>query len=187
MKNTIKNILAIIFSVVALFLLLYQGCERKENVTVTKKQGKETVIETKRTIEVDSIKILKEIIANTKPVIINRWLKPRAKHDTTERQPSYVYSPCDSVYSTLDTGTKEGVKYTIIDTISDNKVKGRSIKFNVPQLTINTKITDSVKSLRVDTVFITKKQKFGTNAKWFLRGFVAGNATGFVAGFFIPR
>jgi hypothetical protein len=57
----------------------------------------------------------------------------------------------------------------------------------VSETTITKVIIDSNKILRVDTVYITTKQKFGTNAKWFFRGFAVGGAAVLVGGAFIPR
>jgi hypothetical protein len=166
-------------------LLWNYGCNRKEKPVITKKQGKEIIIKQSTTITIDSIKILKEIIANTKPKIIYRYLKPT--HDYTEQQPNYVYSPCDSIVIQSDSGTKEGVKYAIRDTLSGNSIIGRSIRLDVPETTITKVIIDSNKILRVDTVYINQKQKFGTNAKCFFRGFAVGGAAGLVGGSFIPR
>jgi hypothetical protein len=168
-----------------IIILFWKGRGVNPKPVITKKQGKTVVIKHSTTTTIDSVKILKEIIANTKPKIIYRYLKPT--HDTSEQQPNYVYSPCDSVIIQSDTGTKEGVKYAIRDTLSGNSIIGRSIRFSVPQIIINTKIVDSIKTLRVDTVFITTKQKFGTNAKWFLKGVIVGGAIGFGTGVFVPR
>lgn len=139
----------------------------------------------KTEVTFDTLKWIAVYKANTKPII--KWLKPKATHDTTERQPNYYYSPCDSVFNIQDSGAIEGVKYAIVDTISDNRVIGRSIKFEVPQLTINKNTFNTNDSLRVDTVYVTEKKPFGTNAKWFLKGFLVGGAIGVAGGAFIPR
>jgi hypothetical protein len=176
----------VLFAVtIALIILLWKGCGDKPKPVITKKEGKEIIIKQSTTITIDSVKILKEIIANTKPKIIYRYLKPT--HDYTEQQPNYVYSPCDSIVIQSDSGTKEGVKYAISDTLSGNSIIGRSIHINVPETTITKVIIDSNKILRVDTIYITEKQKYGTNAKWFFRGFAVGGAAVLVGGAFIPR
>jgi hypothetical protein len=166
-------------------LLWNYGCNRKEEPVITKKEGKTELVKSTQTITFDTLKWIATYKANTKPVI--KWLKPKITHDTTERQPNYFYSPCDSVFNSEDTGSIQGVKYAIVDTISDNRVIGRSIKLQVPQTQITKQVFKVNDSLRVDTVYITEKQKFGTNAKWFLKGFVVGGATGFGVGTFTPR
>lgn len=181
MAREIKNWLIIVLTILIIALLLFRACDSKINkkVTVETKQGKtETIKHT--TITFDTLKWIAKYKANTKPVIVTKWLKPKLTHDTTEQQPNYVYSPCDSINNTIDTGTFQGIKYSILDTISDNMVIGRSISLNVPQSIITKKVVDSVVQLRVDTVYITTKQKFGTNAKWFFKGFVVGLGTGYV-------
>jgi len=168
-----------------IIILFWKGCGVNPKPVITKKQGKEVIISSTRNVYIDTIVRLREIIAKTKPKIIYRYLKPT--HDFTEQQPNYVYSPCDSIVIQSDTGNKEGVKYAIRDTLSGNSVIGRSIRFCVPQIRINTKIVDSIKVLRVDTLYITEKQKFGTNAKWFLKGVIVGGAIGFGTGVFVPK
>jgi len=187
MKNTIIKI-AIGIGIGILFILSILTCRRnKTNTTTTKKKGKTELIKSTETITFDTLKWIATYNANTKPKIVYKWLKPKTTHDTTERQPNYVYSPCDSVFNTQDTGTIEGIKYAIVDTISDNRVKGRSIKLQVPQTQITKRVFKTNDSLRVDTVYISEKQKFGTNAKWFFKGFLVGGAIGFGTGVFVPR
>jgi hypothetical protein len=177
----------VLFAVtIALIILFWKGCGDKPKPVITKKQGKEVMISSTRNVYIDTIVRLREIIAKTKPKIIYRYLK-QPTHDFTEQQPNYIYSPCDSVVIQSDSGTKENVKYAIRDTLSGNSIIGRSIHINVPETTITKVIIDSNKILRVDTIYINKKQKFGTNAKWFFRGFVAGGAAGLVGGAFIHR
>ena len=79
------------------------------------------------------------------------------------------------------------MRFAIVDTISDNRVIGRSINLEVPQAQITKHVLKVNDSLRVDTVYINQKQKLGTNAKWFLKGFVVGGALGFGTGVFVPR
>jgi len=141
-------------------LFLINTCKRNDvTETVTKKTGKTELVKQTTTVTVDSQAIFKKFYANTKPVI--KWLKPKAVHDTVN--PNVQYSPCDSVVSMLDTGTFQGIKYSILDTISDNRIKGRSVKFEVPQVTINNNTTITNDSLRVDTVYVKQKEK----KKWF--------------------
>lgn len=143
------------------FLIIWNTCDRRteENVTVTKKQGKTTVISQSQTKAIDSLLNVISIISNTKPKVVTRWLRPELTHDTTERQPNLAYTACDSVIIQSDTGTFKGVRYAINDTILDNKIAGRSIKFDVTQLTIKESIVNTVETLRVDTVFINTKEK----------------------------
>jgi hypothetical protein len=170
---------------IIVMILFWKSCGVKPKPVIVKKQGKEVIISSTRNVYIDTIVRLREIIAQTKPKIIYRYLKPT--HDYTEQQPNYVYSPCDSVVIQSDSGTKEGVKYAIRDTLSGNSVIGRSIRFNVPVITINKLKVDSTNILRVDTVYITTKQKFGTNAKWFIKGFIVGGAIGLGTGMVIPK
>jgi hypothetical protein len=189
MAREIKNWLIIALTILIIALLLAKSCDNKivKKVTITKKQGKTELVKQTTKITFDTLKWIATYKANTKPAIVYRWLKPKPTHDTTERQPNYVYSPCDSVFNSEDTGSIEGVKYAIVDTISDNRVIGRSIAFDVPQSIITKNTVNTNDSLRVDTFYVTTKQKWGTNAKWFFKGFAIGNATGFVAGSFVPR
>lgn len=179
-----------IFKWTALILVVYVvffmplKCERNETKTVTtKKQGKTELVKSKETIRFDTLKWIATYKANTKPVI--KWVKPKTIHDTVEVK--QLFSPCDSIFASQDTGSIEGVKYAIVDTISDNRVIGRSIKFEVPQSQISKQVLKVNDSIRVDTVYINQKQKWGTNAKWFFKGFVVGGALGFGGGVFVPR
>lgn len=181
-----EKLLALTIGVIIglLIILGINRCNRKEVPVIEKKQGKKVLVSAKTETSFDTVRWIATYKANTKPII--KWLKPKATHDTTERQPNYYYSPCDSVFNIQDTGAIEGVKYAIIDTISDNRVIGRSIKLEVPQSQITKQVFKTNDSLRVDTVYITKKQPFGTNAKWFFRGFVVGGAIGVAVGAMIP-
>lgn len=185
MKDTIIKI-AVGICLGIMFILSILTCKRNETKTVTtKKQGKTELVKSTETIKFDTLKWIAKYKANTKPVI--KWLKPKATEDTNERQPNYYYSPCDSVFNIQDTGAIEGVKYAIIDTISDNRVIGRSIKLEVPQTQITKQVFKTNDSLRVDTVYVNQKQKFGTNAKWFFKGFALGGVLGFGTGVFVPK
>lgn len=179
-----------IFKWTALILVVYVvffmplKCERNETKTVTtKKQGKTELVKSKETITFDTLKWIATYKANTKPII--KWKKQ--KPDTIEVESKPLYSPCDSIFASQDSGSKEGVKYAIVDTISDNRVIGRSIKLEVPQTQITKQVFKTNDSLRVDTIYVNQKQKWGTNAKWFFKGFVVGGALGFGGGVFVPR
>lgn len=152
-----------------------ESCHRR---SVEVKPSKTVLVSSKETVSFDTLSWIASYKANTKPKIAYRFLKPELTHDTTEKQPDYHYSPYDSVFVSQDTGSVNGVRFEIKDTISDNKVLGRSVKLQVPQSQVTKHVVITNDSLRVDTVYI--KQKFGTNAKWFFRGFIIGNVTGFI-------
>jgi hypothetical protein len=174
---------AIIISLTVIIVCLLT-CKREEPKTVTtKKQGKTELVKSTQTIIFDTLKWIATYKANTKPIL--KWSKPKLIHDTIEVNP--LFSPCDSIFSSQDSGSIQGVKYAIVDTISDNRVIGRSINLQVPQTQITKQIFKTNDSLRVDTVYINHKQPFGTNAKWFFKGFLVGGALGFGTGVFVPR
>jgi len=157
MKDTLIK-LAIGIAIGVLLMLSLLTCVRnKPTPVVTKKQGETVLVSTKTETIFDTLRWIATYKANTKPVI--KWLKTKATHDTTERQPNYYYSPCDSVFNIQDTGAIEGIEYAIIDTISDNRVIGRSIKLEVPQSQITKQVFKTNDSLRVDTVYVTTKEK----------------------------
>lgn len=174
---------AIIIALTAIIVCLLT-CEGNETKTVTtKKHGKTELVSTKTETTFDTLRWIATYKANTKPVI--KWAKPKTIHDTIEVKP--LYSPCDSIFASQDSGSIQGVKYEIVDTISDNRVIGRSIKLEVPQLTISKNSIKTNDSLRVDTVYINSKQKFGTNAKWFFKGFALGGVLGLGTGVFVLK
>lgn len=183
MKDTLIKIAIGIVIGVLLMLSLLTCVRNKPSPVVTKKQGKTVLVSTKTETTFDTLRWIATYKANTKPII--KWAKPKTIHDTIEVKP--LYSPCDSIFASQDSGSIEGMKYAIVDTISDNRVIGRSIKFEVPQVAINSQTLKTNDSLRVDTVYINQKQKWGTNAKWFFKGFVVGGALGFGSGAFVPR
>jgi hypothetical protein len=174
---------AIIIALTAIIVCLLTCKRDKQKVTTTKKQGKTELVKSTETITFDTLKWIAYYKANPKPVI--KWKKP--KQEKIEIDFASFVSPCDSVFESQDTGSIEGVKYAIIDTISDNRVIGRSIKLQVPQTQITKQVFKTNDSLRVDTVYITTKQKFGTNAKWFMKGFLVGGSLGFGTGVFVTR
>ncbi len=184
MKEKIASLLIGVFLVLILIYSL-KSCGKKPDVTktVTRKIGKTVLSSAKETVSFDTLHWIASYKANTKPVI--KWKKP--KNDTVLIEPKPSYSPCDSIFSSIDSGSTQGMKFAIVDTISDNRVIGRSIKLEVPQLTISKNTINTNDSLRVDTVYINQKQKWGTNAKWFLKGFGLGNITGFIGGAFLPK
>lgn len=185
MAREIKNWLIIVLAILIIVLLFIRNCENKnkKSVTTTKKEGKTKTVKHTSAITFDTLKWIASYKANTKPVI--KWKKP--KNDTVLIEQKPLYSPCDSIFASSDSGFIQGIKYSIVDTISDNRVIGRSIALNVPESIITKNVVDSVKQLRVDTVYVPTKQKFGTNAKWFLKGFAVGNITGFIGGSFLIK
>ena len=167
-------LLAILVLIVQIFLI---RCDRKEEVKIETKKGEEKIVKVTQTVTIDSVVILKQIIKNTKPIIKWRTIKPI---DTSEMQPNYVYLPCDSIVSQVDSGRVDGVEYRITDTLSGNRIIGRKIELNIHQLTINKDTFNKIESLRVDTVYITRNKPLGTNLKWFLRGIGCGAVLGYV-------
>lgn len=182
-EKLLALLVGIIFGI--MILILVNRCGSKPDVTknVTKKQGKMELVSTKTKVTFDTLKWITTYKANTKPVI--KWKKP--KNDTVLIESKPLFSPCDSVFVSLDSGTINGTKYAIQDTTADNMVIGRSIKFEVPQTQITKQVLKVNDSLRVDTIYVTEKQKFGTNAKWFFKGFLVGGSIGFIGGQFVPR
>jgi len=180
-----EKLLALLIGIIIglLIILGINRCHREEVSVITKKQGKTILAKSTEIITFDTLHWIANYKANTKPVI--KWKKP--KNDTVLIEPKPSYSPCDSIFSSIDSGSTQGMKFAIVDTISDNRVIGRSIKLEVPQLTISKNTINTNDSLRVDTVYINQKQKWGTNAKWFLKGFGLGNITGFIGGAFLPK
>jgi len=140
-------------------LLLIFGIDRctrnKPTPQIEKKQGKTVLVSTKTEVTFDTLKWIAYYKANTKPLL--KWSKPKLIHDTIEVKP--LFSPCDSIFASSDTGSIEGVKYAIVDTVSDNRVIGRSIKLQVPQVAINKNTFKTNDSLRVDTVYMETKEK----------------------------
>jgi hypothetical protein len=57
----------------------------------------------------------------------------------------------------------------------------------VPQTQITKQVFKTNDSLRVDTVYVNQKQKFGTNAKWFFKGFALGGVLGLGTGVFVLK
>lgn len=165
--------------------ILVNRCDSKPDITktVTKKIGKTELVKSTETTKFDTTRWIATYKANTKPII--KWKKP--KNDTVLVEYNPLFSPCDSVFASLDSGTIDGIKYAIKDTTADNRVIGRSIRLEVPQTQITKQVFKTNDSLRVDTVYIDQKQKFGTNAKWFFKGFLVGGAIGFGTGAFVTR
>lgn len=184
-KDIIKSIQWVLILALVVYILFAKSCDSKNDVTktVTKKQGKKVLVKTIETTTFDTLRWIATYKAHTKPII--KWKKP--KNDTVLVESKPLFSPCDSVFASLDSGTIEGVKYSIQDTTADNRVIGRSIKLQVPHVATSTHTFKTNDSLRVDTVYVTEKQKFGTNAKWFFKGFLVGGAIGLGTGVFVPR
>lgn len=183
MKDTLIKI-AVGILIGILFILSILTCRRNETKTVTtKKQGKAELVKSTETIRFDTLKWIATYKANTKPVI--KWAKPKSIHDTIEVKP--LYSPCDSIFASQDTGSIEGVKYAIVDTISDNMVIGRSIKFEVPQTQITKQVFKTNDSLRVDTVYVETKESTASKIKWGLRICAACAVPAGIIGVFVPK
>lgn len=183
MKDTLIKI-AVGILIGILFILSILTCRRNETKTVTtKKQGKAELVKSTETIRFDTLKWIATYKANTKPVI--KWAKPKSIHDTIEVKP--LYSPCDSIFASQDTGSIEGVKYAIVDTISDNMVIGRSIKFEVTQTQITKQVFKTNDSLRVDTVYVETKESTASKIKWGLRICAACAVPAGIIGVFVPK
>jgi len=180
-----EKLLALLIGIIIglLIILGINRCHREEVSVITKKQGKTILAKSTEIITFDTLHWIANYKANTKPLI--KWKKPKNDTVLIESKPSF--SPCDSIFASLDSGSTQGVRFAIVDTISDNRVIGRSINLEVPQAQITKHVLKVNDSLRVDTVYINQKQKLGTNAKWFLKGFVVGGALGFGTGVFVPR
>ena len=183
MKDTLIKI-AVGILIGILFILSILTCRRNETKTVTtKKQGKAELVKSTETIRFDTLKWIATYKANTKPVI--KWAKPKSIHDTIEVKP--LYSPCDSIFASQDSGSIEGVKYAIVDTISDNRVIGRSVKFEVPQTQITKQVFKTNDSLRVDTVYVETKESTASKIKWGLRICAACAVPAGIIGVFVPK
>lgn len=168
-------------------LLLIFGIDRctrnKQTPVIEKKQGKTELVSTKTETTFDTLRWIATYKANTKPLL--KWSKPKLIHDTIEVKP--LYSPCDSIFASQDSGSIEGVKYAIVDTISDNRVIGRSIKFEVPQTQITKQVFKTNDSLRVDTVYIETKESTASKIKWGLRICAACAVPAGIIGAFVPK
>jgi hypothetical protein len=126
-----------------------------------------------QTIRVDTFIQHDTIRVKTKPKIVRQYLT----HDTTEREPNYVYISCDSTFIVSDTGNYKGIKYNVLDTISGGRISGRSINFDIEKLLITKEIHDTLRIVRTDTV----KIKSGKVLKSFSLGFLIGFGVGVVA------
>lgn len=184
-KDIIKTIQWVLILALVVYILFAKSCDSKNDVTktVTKKQGQKKLVKTSETTTFDTLRWIATYKANTKPII--KWKKP--KNDTVLVESKPLFSPCDSVFASLDSGTIDGIKYAIQDTTADNRVIGRSIRLEVPQTQITKQVFKTNDSLRVDTVYVNQKQKFGTNAKWFFKGFALGGVLGLGTGVFVLK
>jgi hypothetical protein len=172
MNQIVKDILKVVLVAIGFYLLF-----STYDCTRSKKGDNDTTIVHSETR--DTVYIIDTIIKNTKPKVITKWLTPRTTHDITEQQPNYVYSNCDSTVIQLDTGTTQGVKYAIVDTLQGNEILGRELSFYVPERTITHTIRDSIFINRTDTVFIKKKG--------LLRAYLFGLASGIALRSALPR
>lgn len=165
--------------------ILVNRCDSKPDITktVTKKIGKTELVKSTETTKFDTTRWIATYKANTKPII--KWKKP--KNDTVIVESKPLFSPCDSVFASLDSGTIDGIKYAIQDTTSDNRVIGRSIKFEVTQTQITKQVFKTNDSLRVDTVYVETKESTASKIKWGLRICAACAVPAGIIGVFVPK
>ena len=182
MKNWQKDLIKILIGALLAYMIfqLYT-CNRskpKITTTVTAKKGKPFIFRQKHIEIVDSIRKYYEVKLSTKPKVITKYI---------HSQPNCVYlnNPCDSIIIETDSINVGMANIKIVDTVSGNRVIGRGITMKGSEKTV----TDTIETLRVDTVYVTTntKQPFGTNAKWFLRGCVACGVPAFVVGAYVPK
>jgi len=166
-------------------LILVNRCGSKPDVTktVTRKEGKTELVKSTETIKFDTTRWIATYKANTKPII--KWKKP--KNDTVIVESKPLFSPCDSVFASLDSGTIDGIKYAIQDTTADNRVIGRSIRLEVPQTQITKQVFKTNDSLRVDTVYVETKESTASKIKWGLRICAACAVPAGIIGVFVPK
>ena len=165
--------------------ILVNRCDSKPDITktVTKKIGKTELVKSTETTKFDTTRWIATYKANTKPII--KWKKP--KNDTVIVESKPLFSPCDSVFASLDSGTIDGIKYAIQDTTADNRVIGRSIRLEVPQTQITKKVFKTNDSLRVDTVYVETKESTASKIKWGLRICAACAVPAGIIGVFVPK
>lgn len=165
--------------------ILVNRCDSKPDITktVTKKIGKTELVKSTETTKFDTTRWIATYKANTKPII--KWKKP--KNDTVIVESKPLFSPCDSVFASLDSGTIDGIKYAIQDTTADNRVIGRSIRLEVPQTQITKQVFKTNDSLRVDTVYVETKESTASKIKWGLRICAACAVPAGIIGVFVPK
>ena len=160
----------VVIIVVGFYLLLcLYDCTR----TKPKPEGKENVVKQTHREKADTVFIPYEVKVHSKPKTIIKWCNiPQSIINDTLSKISY----CDSTTIQTDTITKEGVKLAILDTIRNNSVVGRQTQIISANQIITNTITDSIFTLRVDTVYIQKKRGV-LCAVCFGAGFVIGSLT----------
>jgi hypothetical protein len=149
-----------------LLLCLYD-CTRDVPKPIYKK-GPEKVVKQTHAERIDTVLVHDTLLVKSKPKTVVKWLK-----DTIDITDSIRH--CDYVTVQTDTITKEGVKLAILDTIRNNAVIGRQTQLISANRIITNTIHDSVFSLRVDTVIITKQRKGWLCAACFGAGVVVGS------------
>ncbi len=161
----------VVVIVVCFYLLLcLYDCTRTKPKPII---GKEKVVKQTKTITKDTVLVRDTILVYSNPKTIIKWKSKPIEFESVNY--------CDSTTIQTDTITKGGVKVAILDTIRNNSVIGRQTQIISANKVITNTIRDSIFTIRIDTIY--KKQKFGNNAKWFLKGF----AFGFLGGIYVPK
>lgn len=184
-KDIIKTVQWVLILALVIYILFAKSCGSKPDVTktVTRKDGKPELVKITETTTFDTTRWIATYKANTKPII--KWKKP--KNDTVIVESKPLFSPCDSVFASMDSGTIDGIKYAIQDTTSDNRVIGRSIWLEVTQTQITKQVFKTNDSLRVDTVYIETKESTASKIKWGLRICAACAVPAGIIGAFVPK
>lgn len=172
MKNKLNKIVAelakIALIIGAVFALLWLYDCTKTTPKPIYKEGTEKVVKQTRTERRDTILVHDTLVVRSKPKTVVKWIQPSIGITDIRY--------CDSITVQTDTITKEGVKLAILDTIKNNSIIGRQTQLISANRIITNTIHDSVFSLRVDTVIITKQRKGWLCAACFGAGFVVGAA-----------
>ena len=116
----------------------------------TKKKGVENIVKQTHTERIDTVMIHDTLRINSKPKTIVKW---RILQENNKS--------CDSANVQSDTITVDGAKIAILDTLINNSNVGRAVSLVISKPTITHTIHDSIFSLRIDTVYIAKKQRLG--------------------------
>lgn len=173
MKNKLNKIVAelakIALIIGAVFALLWLYDCTKTTPKPIYKEGSEKVVKQTHTERRDTVLVHDTLVVRSKPKTVVKWIKPTIDITDSIRH-------CDYVTVQTDTITKEGVKLAILDTIRNNAIVGRQTQLISANRIITNTIHDSIFSLRVDTVIITKQRKGWLCAACFGAGFVVGAA-----------
>lgn len=175
MNARIKKILAevgkVVVIIVGFYLLLcLYDCTRTKPKPI---KGKENVVKQTHKEKADTVFIPYEVKVHSKPKTIIKWRNiPQSIINDTLSKIRY----CDSTTIQTDTITKEGIKVAIIDTIRNNSIAGRETQIISSNQIITNTITDSIFTLRVDTIYIQKKRGVLCVA-CFGAGFIIGSLT----------